>query len=268
MSDFFKIALGQITVEQESAANLEKCVAWMKKAAAEGARLIVFPEGAIARNPADGAWSRKHAEPLDGPFVSGIVAATREIPIAVSCTVHVPSGAADGKVWNIHIVADGGKLVAAYKKLHLYDAFSGKESDNVVPGAEVPPLVEIDGWKFGLMTCYDVRFPELAKRLALEGADALLLPAAWVRGSLKEAHWEIMARARALENTVYVAALSELSAKNIGCSMVVDPLGVPVARLGVAESMATAVLSKAELEKARRTLPVLANMRFGRPELR
>lgn len=88
MSDFFKIALGQITVEQESAANLEKCVAWMKKAASEGARLIVFPEGAIARNPADGAWSRKHAEPLDGPFVSGIVAATREIPIAVSCTAH------------------------------------------------------------------------------------------------------------------------------------------------------------------------------------
>ena len=138
--------------------------------------------------------------------MSGILEATRRLPIAVSCTVHVPSGSSDGRVWNIHIVADQGRLLGCYRKLHLYDAFSGLESDNVCPGSEVPPLVEVDGWKLGLMTCYDVRFPELARRLALDGADALLLPAAWVRGSLKESHWEIMARARALENTVYVAA--------------------------------------------------------------
>lgn len=268
MSDLFKIALGQITVAQDSASNLKACRALMEKAAWEGARLIVFPEGVIARNPADGAWTRKHAEPLDGPFVSGILKATCDLPIAVSCTVHVPAGGADGKVWNIHIVASDGKLIAAYKKLHLYDAFAAKESDNVVPGEEVPPLVEIDGWKFGLMTCYDVRFPELAKRLALNGADALLLPAAWVRGSLKESHWEIMTRARALENTVYVAALSEVSAKNIGCSMVIDPLGVPIARAGAAPALITAELSRSVLEQARKALPVLENMRFGRPELK
>lgn len=267
MSDFFKIALGQITVALDSAANLKACRALMAQAAGEGARLIVFPEGVIARNPADGAWTRKHAEPLDGPFVSGILEATREIPVAVSCTVHVPAPDAAGKVWNIHIVADGGRLLAAYKKLHLYDAFAVKESENVTPGDEVPPLVEIDGWRFGLMTCYDVRFPELAKRLALDGADALLLPAAWVRGPLKESHWEIMARARALENTVYVAALSEVSARNIGCSMVIDPMGVPIARAGAEPALVTAVLSRAVIERSRKALPVLENMRFSRPEL-
>ena len=165
-------------------------------------------------------------------------------------------------------MADGGKLLAAYRKLHLYDAFSGLESANVVPGDTVPSLVDIDGWKFGLETCYDVRFPELSKRLALDGADAILLPAAWVRGSLKEMHWEIMARARALENTVYVAALSEISARNIGCSMVVDPLGVPVSRAGAAEALITADMSRSVLEDARKVLPVLENMRFARPELK
>ena len=268
MADKFRIALGQITVAETGAENLAKCARLMEEAAAAGCRLIVFPEGVIARNPKDSAWSRKHAEPLDGPFVSGLLEATRRIPVAVSCTVHVPAGSSDGRVWNIHIVADQGKLLAAYRKLHLYDAFSGRESDNVVPGSEVPPLVEIDGWKFGLMTCYDVRFPELARRLALDGADALLLPAAWVRGSLKEEHWEVMARARALENTVYVAALSEISAKNIGCSMVIDPLGVPVARAGAAETLLTADLSRDAINAARRALPVLQNMRFARPELK
>lgn len=268
MSDLFRIALGQMTVAETGTENLAKAVSLMKRAADAGARLLVLPEGVIARKPTDGAWSRKHAEPLDGPFVSGLLAATADIPIAVSCMVHEPSGAPDGRVWNTHIVADGGKLLAAYRKLHLYDAFSGLESANVVPGDTVPPLVDIDGWKFGLEICYDVRFPELSKRLALDGADAILLPAAWVRGSLKEMHWEIMARARALENTVYVAALSEISARNIGCSMVVDPLGVPVSRAGAAEALITADMSRSVLEDARKVLPVLENMRFARPELK
>ena len=154
MSDLFRIALGQMTVAETGTENLAKAVSLMKRAADAGARRLVLPF------------------------------------YAVSCTVHEPSGAPDGRVWNTHIVADGGKLLAAYRKLHLYDAFSGLESANVVPGDTVPPLVDIDGWKFGLETCYDVRFPELSKRLALDGADAILLPAAWVRGSLKEMHWD------------------------------------------------------------------------------
>ena len=98
MSDLFRIALGQMTVAET--------VSLMRRAADAGARLLVLPEGVIARKPTDGAWSRKHAEPLDGPFVSGLLAATADIPIAVSCTVHEPSGAPDGRVWNTHIVAE------------------------------------------------------------------------------------------------------------------------------------------------------------------
>ncbi|HIU84594.1 MAG TPA: carbon-nitrogen hydrolase family protein [Candidatus Aphodousia gallistercoris] len=267
MGEFFKIALGQIQVADNASDNIKQCEKYMREAAQEGARLIVFPEGIIARNPQDASWTRKHAEPLDGPFVTALARASESFSIAVDCTVHVPDPALEGKVRNAHIVLDRGLLLARYDKLHLYDAFSAKESDDVVAGDTVPAVVEIDGWHFGLMTCYDLRFPELARRLALDGAQVLLVPSAWVRGPLKESHWEIMARARALENTVYVAAVSETSLKNIGSSMLVDPLGVAVSRAGSAPGLVTAVMSKAALAGAREALPVLANRRFAKPQL-
>jgi predicted amidohydrolase len=157
--------------------------------------------------------------------------------------------------------------VARYKKLHLYDAFSAMESANVMPGAEIPPLVEIDGLKVGLMTCYDVRFPELARRLALDGADVLVLPSAWVKGPLKEAHWEVLVTARALENTCYVVAVGECGERNIGSSLVVDPLGVAVARAAEAPVLVFVELDPARIAHARKVLPVLKNRRFARPEL-
>ena len=266
--DRLKVALGQMRVGPRAEDNLRRCMALMRRAASEGARLIVLPEGVIARDPADPALCARRAERLDGPFVEGLLEASRGIPVAVACTVHVLPRDAGGKVSNVHLVAQGGKLLAAYRKLHLYDAFASRESDTVEAGREVPPLVEIDGWRLGLMTCYDLRFPELARRLALDGADALVVPAAWERGPLKESHWELMARARALENTVYVLAVSEVSAQNIGCSMAVDPLGVAVARAGGgSEAFLTAELSREALRQARLALPVLANRRFRAPEL-
>ncbi|HSV48572.1 MAG TPA: nitrilase-related carbon-nitrogen hydrolase, partial [Ramlibacter sp.] len=149
----------------------------------------------------------------------------------------------------------------------LYDAFSMKESTNVVPGDEVPPLVEVAGLKLGLMTCYDLRFPELARRLALDGAQVLVLPAAWVKGPLKEAHWEVLVTARELENTCYVVATGECGERNIGQSMVVDPLGVAVARAAEGPALLVADIDPARIVHAREVLPVLANRRFGRPEL-
>jgi predicted amidohydrolase len=171
-------------------------------------------------------------------------------------------------VLNCLVVINAGGLVASYRKLHLYDAFSMKESDRFIPGNEVPPLVTIDGIRVGLMTCYDVRFPELARRLTLDGADLIALPAAWVRGPGKEWHWEVMATARALENTIYVAAVGECGPRNIGCSMLIDPLGVPVVRAGIEPDLLFADISKERIRKARDVLPVLLNRRFADPELR
>ena len=137
----------------------------------------------------------------------------------------------------------------------------------MVPGDEVPPLLEVDGLRFGMMTCYDLRFPELARRLAVDGADALLVPAAWVKGPLKEHHWEVLATARALDNTCYVVAVGECGPRNIGASMVVDPLGVAIARAAEQDALLYAELDPRRLAQARQALPVLANRRFARPEL-
>jgi len=127
--------------------------------------------------------------------------------------------------------------------------------------------VEVDGMKVGLMTCYDIRFPELARRLVLDGADLLVLPAAWVKGPLKEMHWEVLVTARALENTCYVVAVGECGPRNIGNSLVVDPLGVAIARAAEGPALVFADLDPQRIQDVRRALPVLANRRFARPEL-
>jgi predicted amidohydrolase len=126
----------------------------------------------------------------------------------------------------------------------------------------VPPLVDVRGFAVGLMTCYDVRFPELARLLATAGAEVLVLPAAWVRGPLKEHHWRTLVTARALDNTVYVVASGECGPRNVGQSLVVDPLGVPVAQAGEEPTMITALVTRERLTAARDQLPVLQNRRF------
>lgn len=176
---------------------------------------------------------------------------------------------ADSRVSNMFLVIRYGEIIAAYRKLHLYDAFSARESDVVRPGAELPPIVDIDGWKIGVMTCYDVRFPETARSLAVRGAGVIVVSAAWVRGPLKEQHWKLLTTARALENTCYVLACSEVSSRNIGCSRIINPMGEIVASAGDegAELIATG-LSRECLVSARQIMPVLQNCRFTDPQLR
>ena len=225
-----KVALGQFAVSRVWEENAQVCEDLMRRAREAGAGLLILPEGILARDITDPQIVLKAAQPLDGPFVSRLLAASRGSRLATLFCVHVPTG--DGRVWNTLVTLRDGEIISEYRKLHLYDAFNMKESTNVTPGDRIPPLLEIDGLKIGLMTCYDVRFPEMARRLALDGADLLALPAAWVRGSLKENHWEVLVTARALENTCYVAATGECGERNIGRSMVVDPLGVVTASAG------------------------------------
>lgn len=262
-----KVAMGQFAVSRDSTENLSTCQALILRARQLQADLLVLPEGILARDIADPGLVRRAAQPLDGPFITGILSASAGCTLTIMFTIHVPAADSDGKVWNTFVVIRDGQILAGYRKLHLYDAFTMKESANVVPGDQIPPLVEVAGMKLGLMTCYDVRFPELARRLVLDGADALILPAAWVKGPLKEAHWEVLVTARALENTCYVVAVGECGERNIGQSLVVDPLGVPIARGTEGEGLTVADLDPHRIAYARQILPVLTNRRFARPEL-
>ena len=306
------VAVAQSTVAQDPERNLEIIDGVAKDAAARSARLLVLPEGLIARDGDDDGFAAAHAQPVDGPFVQGLRRISAERGIALMGTVHVleaPDAKADAglnaepgagaamattrdvedrmhqvhqmrqacesgrtgspRVSNMFLVIRDGEIIAAYRKLHLYDAFAARESDVVRPGTELPPIVDIDGWKIGVMTCYDVRFPETARSLAVRGADVIVVSAAWVRGAAKEYHWSLMTTARAVENTCYVLACSEVSKRNIGCSRIVGPLGEVIAQAGESEAeMITATLDRAALADARRTLPVLDNRRFADPVLR
>ena len=256
-----RITVGQFASTEDWETNLKTCQDLVDRAAGGGADLLVLPEGSLALFVDEPARIRDAAQPLDGPFVTGLVGRTRGSSTTVVAGVHVP--AEDGRVHNTLVAARDGGIVATYRKLHLYDAFGSRESDNVVPATGGPVVIDCAGWKVGLMTCYDVRFPEMARLLADQGAQVLALPAAWVRGPAKEWHWEVMVTARALENTCYVAASGECGRRNIGASMVVDPLGTARARLGAAPGLLWTSADAGELADARRRLPVLADRRFA-----
>ena len=261
-----KIALGQFAVVKDWRVNLEKCVKWMQQADAQGAKILVLPEAVLARDISDPTIVLSEAQPIDGPFMMAMLAASKDLQIATVFTIHIPS--IEGKVTNTLFVIQAGKIIAQYDKLHLYDAFSVKESESTIAGNTIPELVDIDGFQVGLMTCYDLRFPELARSLALAGADVLLLPAAWLKGPQKEHHWKVLSTARALENTCYMVSVGECGPQNIGNSLVVDPLGIVIMQLPESEKLDYAQLDKARIDSVRQQLPVLENTCFQSPVLK
>ena len=132
----------------------------------------------------------------------------------------------------------------------------------MLPGDPVATVVEVAGWQVGLMTCYDLRFPELTRLLVHACAELVVVPAAWVAGPRKVDHWRTLVRAQAIENTVYVAACRQPAPRYIGHSMVVDPMGDVLAEAGPDAEVLSAVLSRAALVEARRTNPSLLNRRL------
>ncbi|WP_144884654.1 deaminated glutathione amidase [Leclercia adecarboxylata] len=259
------VAVGQFAVTANWQKNAETCVSLMAQAAAQGASLLVLPEALLARDDNDPDLSVKSAQPLDGSFLTMLLAESARNELTTVLTVHVPSTA--GRAINTLVALRGGRIVEQYAKLHLYDAFNIQESRLVDAGTKVPPLIEIEGIRVGLMTCYDLRFPEMALNLALAGAEVLVLPAAWVRGPLKEHHWSTLLAARALDTTCYVVAAGECGNKNIGQSRIIDPLGVTIAAAAEGPALLIAEISQQRITLVRQQLPVLRNRRFAPPQL-
>ena len=260
-----RVALGQLPISSDPQVNLGRIAAAAVAAAAGGAQLAVFPEGTQARFSVD---LRSVAEPLDGAFCRGLAAAARTAHIAIVAGIFEP--APDGRVFNTTVGYDGdGRLAAVYRKIHLFDALGHRESDAVAPGDDVC-IATLAGVQVGFMTCYDVRFPELARALAVGGAQLIVLPAAWAAGTFKEEHWVTLVRARAIENTVWVAAAGQVpdpaeaptrAPTGIGRSLLVDPMGAVRIDLGPAEEIGIGDVDSAYTERVRATLPSLANRR-------
>lgn len=255
-----RVALGQFTPGPDPAANLTRIDGLAGRAAAGGAGLLVLPEGSLVEFVDDKGGIARCAEPLDGPFAVGIAAVSAAHGLTVAVGSFVPVG---DRVANTLIIAAGGEVVATYRKVHLYDAFSFLESDTVVPGDDAPPVIEIDGVTVGFATCYDLRFPELFRVLVSRGAQVLALPAAWVSGPLKEEHWLTLLRARAIENTCYVVAADQVGRRIIGRSAAFDPMGLPLLDLGTAaDAVGFVDVDPARLDAVREVLPSLTHRRF------
>jgi predicted amidohydrolase len=258
------VAVAQFAPGTDKAGNLATIHALAGRAKHRGARLVVFPEYSSFFTPQLGAPSVAAAEALDGPFVAGLAAIARELGLHL--VAGMSEATADSSRFSNTLVAvsPAGELVAKYRKMHLYDAFGQRESDWIEAGEiETPETFAIDGLTVGLQTCYDLRFPEVTRRLVDAGAELVLAPSEWVRGPLKEHHWRTLITARALENTVYVAAADHAPPIGVGNSMVVDPMGVEIATVGEATDVALAWVTQARVAQTRTINPALALRRFG-----
>jgi deaminated glutathione amidase len=257
------IAVAQFAPGTEPQQNLTAIRLLAETAVSRGARLVVFPEYSSYFAGQLGADFLVAAEPLDGPFISGVRALSTELGIYL--VVGLVEKIADAERFSNTLVAvsPSGDILSLYRKLHLYDAFGDRESDWVQPGELLPPQTfEFEGFVVGLQTCYDLRFPEVTRFLVDAGATLVLVPSEWVRGPLKEHHWRTLVTARALENTIYVAAADQTPPIGVGNSMIVDPMGVALATLGEQTDVAVATISLARIEAVRAVNPALALRRF------
>lgn len=271
-----KIRLAQVTTSRDPEENLDIVRDAVRSAADAGARLCVLPEATMRRF---GGSIVDVAEPLDGPWATAVRATADEAGITVVAGMFTPaadhgdgeSGAAE-RVRNTLLITGGG-VEASYDKIHLFDAFGFAESDTVAPGSD-PVVVDVDGVGVGFATCYDIRFPGLFQTLADRGAQLIVVPASWGRGPGKVDQWTLLARARALDSTTFVAACGQADPAasgieitgtapvGIGHSMVVSPTGEILDELTDAPGELTIDLDVTDLEAVRRNLPVLANRVF------
>ena len=266
MPDRIRVACVQMTSRADKAANLETAERLVAQAAATGADVVVLPEKWNAIG--DAALYHATAEPLHGGesvTAMSTWARTHGVTLVGGSIAERREGRE--KLSNTSLVFDSdGEIVAAYRKIHLFDVEVGgvvyRESEAEEPGEEAV-VVEAEDWKLGLSVCYDVRFPELYRILALEGAQVVTVPAHFTTPTGKD-HWHVLLRARAIENQLYVVAAAQIGETlpgkpAYGRSLIVDPWGLVLAQAADEETVISAELDRAHLESIRVKLPSLAN---------
>lgn len=256
-----RVAVVQRTATMDVRANRSAIAEQVRADVAAGsADLVVLPEASQRDFGPTGASLTDAGESLEGPFVGMLQELATEIRTTIIAGMFESSG--EDRPFNTLVVVDAGGLREVYRKTHLYDAFGYRESDRLLPGPLEVVTVPIAGMTVGLMTCYDLRFPELGRALVDQGADVLVVSAAWLAGASKTEHWNTLLRARAIENTVWTIGAAQGLPRYCGHSAVIDPMGHPVATLGETDGTIRAELSSARIDEVRSTNPSLVNRRW------
>lgn len=260
-----RAAAVQMNSTEDKQGNLAAAERLVRAAAADGSTLVVLPEKFNVIGDHDQLLAG--AEPLDGPTIAWARELARELSIDLVAGSIAERREGHDKLSNtsVHVGRDGS-LRAAYRKIHMFDVVVGgreyRESQSEEPGDEIV-VSEAGGVSLGLTVCYDLRFPELFRILAVRGARVLTLPSAFtaVTGA---AHWDTLVRARAIENQAFVVAADQIGVhpggnESYGGSQIVDPWGDVLARAPDEECYVAADLDLARQDEVRATLPSLAN---------
>ncbi|RLT21261.1 MAG: carbon-nitrogen hydrolase family protein [Chloroflexi bacterium] len=261
-----RVGLVQINSQEDRHRNVARAIELIDQAVAQGAQLVALPECVtfLGRKEHHAA----NAETLDGETAQAFAATAKRHGIWLhGGSIIEQTG--QGKDYNTTIMFNPqGQMVATYRKIHLFDVDiapgSYRESDTYLPGTDVV-TTDVDGITLGLTICYDMRFPELYRTLALAGAKIIAVPAAFTAFTGKD-HWEVLLRARAIENQCYIIAPAQWGEHPVGrqCygrSMIINPWGTVIAQAPDGEGVVVATLDMAELERLRKSVPSLANRR-------
>jgi predicted amidohydrolase len=258
-----KLALAQVRSSPDKQENLRTALAYITQAKEQQANVLVFPEFLMGYSPESQSAQElcQTAEGVDGEFVASLKNAAKTHDMSVVATIYEKSNFPEHVYDTAVLIHNNGALGGSYRKLHLYDALGFKESAKFSPGQDImKPALTACGC-IGTMICYDLRFPELARILAVLGAEILAAPSGWVQGDMKIEHWRTMIGARAIENGCYVVAANQVGNIYTGHSLVVDPFGRTILDLEQREGLGVVDIDLTRIREIRDKLPLLHNRR-------
>ncbi len=261
--DIMKVGIVQFKASTHKEDNLQKIISYVEKAASKNATLCAFPEFMMfyTNSSQTSKQLASLSETISGNFITTIAKSAKENHIQVIGSFYETSKKKN-RVYDTSFVIDkSGKLLSTYRKIHLYDALGFKESKKMISGSKISKPVNTSVGKIGMMICYDLRFPEMSRSLAIAGADVLIVPSAWVKGNMKEEHWIIINKTRAIENGCYVIAPDQVGNIYCGRSLVVDPYGKILLDMKKKKGISFANIDLNKIKQTRKVLPLLKNRR-------
>ena len=270
MKKSYKIALVQMKSSTIKSENLKLSVDYIRQAAKNKVELVCFPEFQMAYSPLEQTakeLSTIAENAINGNFITTLRKEAKRHRIKIIATIYENIDTKRKKKTDYRVsdtaimISEKGDVMSIYRKLHLYDALGFKESAKLVGGDKIERPVKVGIGKIGLEICYDIRFPEMSRILTLDGADVLAIPSGWVQGIMKEEHWQIMLKARAIENGCYVIAPDQVGNIFSGRSMVIDPFGITLLDMGNKEGVEVVEIARDRVESVRKSLPLLKNRR-------